>query len=135
MQESYASVSPDDSLRILSGGQFSLQVNGYLATQKNAAPPLVVQASHAVRDIRTTVNQAADGYDIAVQVLQNGVAYGSLLVIPSGTTTSNLVLGAELPPVLATELLSINVTLNISAAGATSNGPSPGRDLTVTIRF
>ncbi|MFL6463646.1 MAG: phage tail protein, partial [Bryobacteraceae bacterium] len=36
-------------LRTLSGGQFSLQVSGYLATQQNAAPPLIIEASHAVR--------------------------------------------------------------------------------------
>ncbi len=51
---------PDGGLRTLSGGQFSIQVAGYLATQTDAAPPLMVEASHAVRDIRTTVSQASD---------------------------------------------------------------------------
>lgn len=135
-QESYAAVPPDSDLRTLSGGQFSLQVNGYLATQQNAAPPLVVEASHAVRDIRATVNQAAVGYDVSVQVFQNGVAYGGPLVIPSGTTASSAIVeGAELPPLLAGALLTINVTLNLSTSAAPPNGPSPGRDLTVTIRL
>jgi hypothetical protein len=136
-QQSYGAVPPDDSnLRTLSGGQFSLQVNGYLATQQNAAPPLIIEASHAVRDIRATVNQTAIGYDISLQVLQNGVAYGSALVIPSGiTTSSSIVMGAELPPLLVGDILTINVTLNVDAASAAPNGPSPGRDLTVTIRL
>jgi hypothetical protein len=136
-KQSYAAVPPDNSnLRTLSGGQFSLQVNGYLATQQNAAPPLVIEASHAVRDIRATVNQAAIGYDISVQVLQSGVAYGNALVIPSGTTTSSsIVMGAELAPLLVEDILTINVTLNVDVASAAPNGPSPGRDLTVTIRL
>ncbi len=136
-QQCYAAVDPDDSgLRTLSGGQFSLQVNGYLATQQNAAPPLVIEASHAIRDIRATVNQAAIGYDISVQVLQSGNPYGSALLIPSGTATSNSILkGATLSPLLVGDLLTLNVTLNVNSSAATTVGPSPGRDLTVTIRL
>jgi hypothetical protein len=134
-QETYANLTPDQSLRTLSGGQFSLQVNGYLATQQNAAPPLVVEASHAIRDIRATVNQAADGYDIIVQVFQNAVAYGNALTIPSGTTSSAIVEGAELPPLLVGSLLTIDIALNISTSAASTNGPGPGKDLTVTIRL
>jgi len=132
---SYADVPADASLRTLSGGQFSLQVNGYLATQTNAAPPLIVETSHAVRDIRTTVNQAANGYDIVVQIYQNGNAYGSSLTISSGTTTSTaLVKGANLSPLVEGAVLTIDVTLN-NVSGASSAVLSPGRDLTVTIRL
>jgi len=134
-QQSYASV-PDQGLRTLSGGQFSLQVNGYLATQQNAAPPLVIEATHAIRDMRATLNQAANGYDITVQVLQNGTAYGSLLTVPSGkTTSSSIVDGVNLPPLMEGALLSINVALNVSTSGNPASGVSPGRDLTVTIRM
>ena len=136
-QQSYAAVDPDEGgLRTLSGGQFSVQVNGYLATQQNAVPPLVIEASHAIRDIRATVNQPAIGYDIAVQLLQNGAPYGSVLLIPSGTTTSSsIALGSPLPPLLVGGLLNINVTLNVNSSASLTNGPSPGRDLTVTIRL
>jgi hypothetical protein len=134
-QKSYAYLAPDDSLRTLSGGQFSLQVNGYLATQHNAAPPLFVEAGHAIRDMRATVNQAANGFDIVVAVLQNGVQYGSPLTIPSGTSTSSsIVKGANLPPLVEGALLTINIALNLSS-GSASNTASPGRDLTVTIRL
>ena len=54
----------DAPLRTLSGGQFSLQLGGYLATQSNAAPALLVQNTHAVRDIWASLGQAAQGYSI-----------------------------------------------------------------------
>lgn len=135
LQQSYAVVPPESSLlRTLSGGQFSLQINGYLATQQNAAPPLLVQATHAIRDMRATVNQAASGYDIVVSVLQNGVLYGSTLTIPSGDSSSSIVEGVDFAPLLEDALLTIDIALNgVTATAAT--GISPGRDLTVTIRF
>jgi hypothetical protein len=135
LQQSYAVVPPETSLlRTLSGGQFSLQVNGYLATQQNAAPPLLVQATHAIRDMRVTVNQPANGYDIVVTVLQNGILYGSAMTIPSGASSSSVVQGVDLAPVLEDALLTLDIALN-SVATTSTNGVNPGRDLTVTIRF
>ena len=136
-QTSFADISPEDStLRTLSGGQFSLQVNGYLATQQNAAPPLIIEATHAVRDIRATVSQAAVGYDISVQLFQSGEAYGVPLLISSGTTISNaLINGASLSPLMVGDILTIDVTLNLTTSAESTNGPSPGRDLTITIRL
>ncbi|MBV8553384.1 MAG: phage tail protein [Acidobacteriaceae bacterium] len=124
---------PDGGLRTLSGGQFSIQVSGYLATQQNAAPPLIVEASHAVRDIRASVSQPAIGYTLLIDVLQNGSLYCSL-AIPSNSTTSNpLVDGVTLPPLQEGASLTVNVTLSVELNGQTSL--SPGRDLTVTIRL
>jgi len=132
---SYAGLPLNSTIRTLSGGQFSLQVNGYLATQQNAAPPLIVEASHAIRDMRATVNQAANGYDIVVQVMQNGVDYGSALTISTGATTSTSIIeGADLPPLVVGALLTIDITLNIVTGGSAAV-LSPGRDLTVTIRL
>jgi hypothetical protein len=130
-QQCYSS-PPNVGLRTLSGGQFSLQVNGYLATQQNAAPPLIVEASHAVRDITATVGQAPTGCSISIDVLQNGSPYCHL-TIDSGTTTSSLPLltGVNLPPLTAAAILTLNVALNISDPATFS----PGRDLTVTIRL
>jgi hypothetical protein len=122
----------DGGLRTLSGGQFSLQVSGYLATQQNAAPPLLIEASHAVRDIRATISQTAQGYTIIVDVLQNGSEYCSLAIQP-GATTSNIVSGVNLPPLLKEGTLVINITLQVSTAY--SGSLVPGRDLTVTIRL
>jgi hypothetical protein len=135
LQQSYAAVPPESSLlRTLSGGQFSLQINGYLATQQNPAPPLLVQATHAVRDMRATLNQAASGYDIVVTVLQNGVLYGKTLTIPSGDSSSSIVEGVYLAPLLEDALLTLDIALN-SVTTTSATGISPGRDLTVTIRF
>jgi hypothetical protein len=124
---------PDKGLRTLSGGQFSMQFSGYLATQQNAAPPLIVQASHAVRDVRATLSQAASGYNIAIDILQNGKTYCSLTV-PSGQTTStSIVNGVSLPHLTESAMLTMNLTLQVIP-----NFPgsfSPGRDLTATIRF
>ena len=123
---------PDGGLRTLSGGQFSLQVGGTLATQQNAAPPLFIQATHAVRDIRATLNQAAAGYSATLDVLQNGVLYCSL-TIPTGATTSNVVDGITLAPLTEGATLTLNVTLNVLQGFQGST--NPGRDLTVTVRF
>ncbi len=122
----------DGGLRTLSGGQFSLQVAGVQATQQNAAPPLTVEASHAVRDIRATVNQAPAGYDIAINVLQDGNQYCSLN-IPSGASACAPIDGIGLPPLTEGSSLSLNIALNLIA-----NPPAsivPGKDLTVTIRL
>ncbi len=130
---------PDTQTRTLSGGQFSLQFSGYLATQQNAAPPLIVQATHAVRDIRATLSQAPSGYDLIIDIFQNGNSYCSV-TIPSGKTTSTMTVngvilaldGVNLPPLVAESMLTMNLTLNVIG---NPNDLSPGRDLTVTIRF
>lgn len=123
---------PDGGLRTLSGGQLSIQVSGYLATQQNAAPPLMVEAAHAVRDIRASLSQAASGYTITVDVLQNGTEY-CRLQMASDATASNIIDGATLPALIEGANLTINITLNvIQNAPASLN---PGRDLTITIRL
>jgi hypothetical protein len=119
-------------LRILSGGQFALQVSGVLATQQTAAPPLSIEASHAVRDLFATVNQAPSGYSLNIYVLQNGNTYSSV-TIASGNTTSNVIDGITLPPLIEGDVLTMNVVLNL-VPGFSSN-VVPGKDLTLTIRL
>ncbi len=123
-------------LRTLSGGQFSLQVTGYLATQTNAAPPLTIQNTHAVRDVWASLGQAAQGYSISIDILQNGVEYCSFVIPAQGTADQTkaalYVDGSSLPPLQEGATLTMNVTLQVSGS---STSPSPGRDLTVTVRF
>ena len=129
-------------LRTLSGGQFSLQVGGYLATQTNAAPPLLVQAAHAVRDVRANLGQSAKGYSISIDIIQNGTPYctldipdGSVLssfTPPNSQTAVSYVDGIYLPPLTKEAVLTMNVNVKLNGSPA---APSPGRDLTVTIRF
>jgi hypothetical protein len=123
-----------DGLRTLSGGQFSLQVSGYLATQQNAAPPLIIEASHAVRDLRATVTQAATGYDISIDILQGGVLYAKLKILDGHTASDVDTDVLNLRPLAKESLLTMNVTLNVSPGG-TAGLLSPGRDLTVTVRL
>jgi hypothetical protein len=124
----------EGGLRTLSGGQFSLQVSGALATQQNASPGLMIEASHAVRDVRASMLQAPAGYTVQVDLLQNGTEYCSLTIPgPQSATLSNVLDGVTLPPLIGGASLTVNVTLNVTAG---FTGPSnPGRDLTVTIRL
>jgi hypothetical protein len=123
-----------DGLRTLSGGQFSLQVSGYLATQQNAAPPLIIEAAHAVRDMRATVTQPATGYGISIDILQDGAFYANLS-IPDGQSVSAVDTNVlNLRPLAKESVLTMNVTLNVTPGGP-AGLLSPGRDLTVTIRL
>ena len=123
----------EGGLRTLSGGQFSTQVSGYLAAQQNAAPPLLVEQSHAVRDIRASLTQPSSGYDVMVDILQNGTVYCSLTILSGSTVSSSIVDGVSLPALQGGALLTMNVSMAPVSGFPTT--PTPGRDLTVTIRF
>jgi hypothetical protein len=123
----------DTQYRTLSGGQFSMQVNGYLSNQLNAAPPLLVEATHAVRDIRLSLGQAATGYVVQVDLLQNNAEYSRVVLNPADSPGQDVVDGSNLAPLQEGALLSMNVALiPISGYSGTFN---PGKDLTLTIRF
>jgi hypothetical protein len=105
-----------------------------LATQQNAAPPLIIEASHAVRDLRATVTQAATGYDISIDILQDGVLYANLKILDGHTVSGVDTDVLNLRPLAKESLMTMNVTLNVSPGG-TAGLLSPGRDLTVTTRL
>jgi hypothetical protein len=117
--------SVDYGLRTLSGGQYSFQVQGFLAVDSNPAPNVVVEAAHAVQDVYAVVKQAPVGGPIRITLSQNGSLYCTL-TIPDGGTASAGVDGFGMP-VLAQAQLSIAIT----AVGQTS----PGSDLTVILRL
>ena len=119
----------DLGLRTLSGGQLTIQVEGPLAIQVNAAPPLLMDTTHSVRDVYAMVHDAPTGAPIALQVTQNGQAWCQL-TIPTGATVSNVVDGFALGPLQA----KAQIGLDIMSVVQTTN-LSPGRDLTVTIRL
>jgi hypothetical protein len=118
----------DSGLRTLSGGQIAFQIEGPLAVETGATPPLVVQASHAVRDVFAVLNEAPAGVAVELRVLQNGAVYCDLTVQP-GATVSNVVPGFGLPPLAG----DARLTLDVMAVGQGADN-TPGRDLTVTIR-
>jgi hypothetical protein len=115
----------DKGLRTLSGGQYTIQVGGYLAIDQSAAPPLVVDASHSVRDVFAVLGTAADAA-VVVQLNVNGGTYCAL-TIPTGQLVSNVVTGLGLPPLVAQS----QITLSVISVGQTY----PGADLTVLVRL
>lgn len=113
-------------LRTLSGGQITLQVEGFLAIQSGATPPFVVDGTHSVRDIFAVVAEEPEGGMIELAVRQDGELYCTLR-IPEGETVSEVIGGFGMPPVRAGALLTVDVL----AVGTIR----PGRDLTVTLRL
>ena len=119
----------DLGLRSLLGGQLTIQVEGPLAIQTNAAPPLLVDTSCSVRDIFAVVQDAPTGAAITMQVTQNGSVYCEL-TIALGATVSNVVDGFALGPLVAEAIVGLNITSVVQTANT-----QPGSDLTVTIRL
>jgi Putative phage tail protein len=115
----------DNGLRTLSGGQYSIQVQGYLAVDQNAAPALVVDTSHSVRDVFAVLGGAADA-PVQLQLSAGGSVYCQLTIAP-GQLVSNSVNGNSLPPLIG----GTQLTLAVTAVGQTY----PGSDLTVIVRL
>jgi hypothetical protein len=112
-------------LRTLSGGQYSIQVQGFLAVDSNPAPNVIVEAAHAVQDVYALVKQAPVGGPVQLTLTQNGAPYCTL-TIPDGATASASVNGFGLPLLAQAQL-----SLAIAMVGPTS----PGSDLTVIVRL
>src|SRR5438094_436824 len=128
MQRAFTS-TVNGGIRTLSGGQVSVQVDGPLAIQSNAVPPLIVDSAHAVRDVFANVGTAPTGASIDLELTQNGQSYCSLS-IPAGATISNVVDGMMLTALRAQD----QIGLDIQAVPQTADSV-PGADLTVTIRL
>jgi len=116
----------DSGLRTMAGGQYTFQISGYLAIQSGAAPDIVVDANRSVRDMYAIIRSAPVGGPVTVHINHSGQVYATLL-IPAGQTISNVVSGFGLPPLIAGDSLSLDVT----AVGLTS----PGSDLNVVMRL
>jgi len=119
----------DGGLRTLSGGQYSIEVSGYLAVETNAAPALIVEDSHSVRDISAYVVDAPTEAPVTLDLRQGNSIYCKLTV-PAGSNYSNVITGFGLPPLIAESALEMDIT-------SVSNDPTgtPGQDLTLTIRL
>ena len=125
---SYAALA-DGGIRTLAGGQLTIQVEGYLGVQTDAAPPYVMESSYAVGELFAVVLQAPSGGAVTLQV-RNGSTIYATLTIPDGQTVSNTIDGFGLPPLAANAQIHLDVT---SVPGGAST--LPGQDLTVTIRL
>jgi len=115
----------DSGLRTLSGGQYSIQVQGFLSVDQSAVPALVVDAAHSVGDIYAVLGAAADA-TVRLELDINGSAYCQL-VFQEYETISSDVSGKDLPPLAAGD----QITLAVQSVGQTY----PGADLTVIIRL
>ncbi|HYM06119.1 MAG TPA: phage tail protein [Terriglobales bacterium] len=122
----FVTLTEDYGVRTLSGGQFSFQVEGFLAIETGATPDIIVENAHSVRDVFAMLRQAPVGGPIQLQINQDNALYCTL-TIADGATLSNSVAGKSLPPLIAGARLSLDIT----AVGATN----PGADMTVIIRL
>lgn len=125
---SYADTA-DGGLRSLWGGQITVQVEGYMAVETDAAPPFQLETSYAPRDMFAIVRAAPEGGDVVLRLRKDDTEY-CLLTILDGATVSNTVNGFGLPPLSADSRLSLDVISVPSASGT-----FPGRDLTVAVRL
>lgn len=119
----------DGGLRVLSGGQISIQVGGYLGIQSPAAPPIVVEEGRAIRDIFAVVKEPPVGAPIVMNIRRNSDEL-CVLTIDAGETISNIVSGSSVAPLLSMQQVSLHIT-SVGQGASTL----PGRDLTVTIRL
>jgi hypothetical protein len=117
--------SADTGMRTCAGGQYSLQVDGYLAVDQSATPAVVVDSQRSVRDVYGILGTAADA-PVQFQVNVNGTAYCHCTFQP-GMVVSNSVSGFGLPCLPQQGQL----TLSVLSVGQTY----PGADLTVVIRL
>jgi len=115
----------DEGLRTLSGGQYSIQVDGFLAVDQFAAPALVVDASHSVKDVFAILGTAADA-PVNLQLNLNGASWCQL-TFGAGAIVSSTVDGFGLPVLTA----GAQLTLSVLSVGQTY----PGADLTVIVRL
>jgi hypothetical protein len=121
----YLTHNDDLGLRTLSGGQYSIQVGGFLAVDASAAPPLIVEAPHSVRDVYGVLGGPADA-EVEVQLNVNGTPY-CMLRFGAGLFVSDSIDGNTLPPLPS----GSQVTLSVLSVGQAI----PGADLTVLIRL
>lgn len=123
----YAGFS-DRGLRTYAGGQFTLQVEGDLAVEASATPPLVVEENRTVAEVRAAVAEAPIGGSLLARVRVNGQAYCDV-TIASGQRMSAALSGAELGRLEAGSEITLDV-LSVPVGV----GTRPGRNLTVMMR-
>ena len=99
-----------------------------LAIGSNLTPPLVVERTQAILDFRAVVNEPPTGGEVELRVRRDGAPYAQV-TIPSGSYFSPPVSGFGMAPLLANQVLTLEI-LNVPPSGA----GTPGRDLTVVLR-
>jgi hypothetical protein len=100
-------------------------VGGSLAVDQSAAPALIVDAPHSVRDVFAVLGTAADA-QVQLQLNVNGAPYCTLC-FGQGSVLAASVDGSGLAPLA----VGSQITLAVLSVGQAC----PGADLTVIIRL
>jgi hypothetical protein len=117
----------DGRLRILSGEQVDLIVEGVIGIESDAVPPVYLRQATSIRDIYAYCKNAPQGGDINAVVKVGGVPLGTVVINDGQTFPANVIDGKDLPAIRPTE----PITLDITSVGATY----PGERLVVSIRL
>jgi hypothetical protein len=118
-------------LRTLTGRQINLTVDGLVAIESNAVPPVTLPQPGSIRDIFAVVEQGPMGSALTCVVRVNGTAIATL-TIPAGQILSNTIDTATNPGVEGLVIPADQpVTLDITAVGSTY----PGRRLMAVVRM
>jgi hypothetical protein len=117
----------DGRLRILSGGQVDLIVEGVIGIESDAVPPVYLRQATSIRDIYAYCKNAPQGGNINAVVKVAGVALGTVVINDGQTFPANVIDGKDLPAIQHTQ----PITLDITTVGSTF----PGERLLVTIRM
>ncbi|MBM3758876.1 MAG: hypothetical protein FJW36_01385 [Acidobacteria bacterium] len=116
-------------VRTLSGGQITMNVQGYLAIEASAGNSYQVDRATVVRDVSAYVQEPPVGGDVEVLVRVNGSPYCDL-VIEAGFPVATAVSRFNVAPIPAGATISFDI-LNVPPASA----GTPGRDLTVLLQI
>lgn len=127
-EESYTGVT-SFGVRTLSGGQITMNVQGYLAIEASAGNSYVVDRTTVVRDVSAYVQEAPAGDDVEILVRVNGNPYCDL-VIPAGSNVAANVSKFNTQALPQGAKLSFDI-LNVPSASL----GTPGRELTVLLQI
>ena len=117
----------DGRIRILSGEQVDLIVEGVIGIESDAVPPVYLRQATSIRDLYAYCKTAPQGGNINAVVKVAGVALGTVVINDSQTFPANSLDGKDLPAIQPTQPITLDVTAVVSTF--------PGERLVVTIRL
>jgi hypothetical protein len=123
----YTSTLIDGRLRILSGEQVDLIVEGIIGIESDAVPAVYLRQPASIRDIYAYCRTAPQDGNITAVVKVAGNPIATVIINDGQNFPANSVDGKDLPAILPTE----PITLDVTGVGLTY----PGERLVVTIRF
>lgn len=123
----YTSSFIDGRIRILSGEQVDLIVEGIIGIESDAVPPVYLRQATSIRDIYAYCKTAPQDGNITAVVKVAGNAIGTVTINNGQTFPADSIDGKDLPPIQPTQA----ITLDVTGVGSTF----PGERLVVTIRL